>query len=104
MTDEPKANTGQVRPQEFPAQSGRSTSGDGRSTSPSPGSTFGDPAPLEFGDKPDDGSKTADPSKTSEESAKGNNPRSAEESDEDAGEGHKGPRVDATTVPSDHRS
>ena len=75
MTDEPTTKTDSIRPADVCTPSGGSPSIATPSTSPAPRSSFADPVRREFGDNPDD-----------------------------AGEGHKGPRVDATTVPSDTRS
>lgn len=72
-------------------------------TNPFPSPTIVDPVRRDFGDKPDDASKRIDPSKPNDKGAKNDPPRSGEESDEDAGEGHKGPRVDATRVSADSR-
>lgn len=104
MTDQPTTKTDQARFQESRTQSGGTSSSGGQSTSPPASPTIGDPARRGFGDKTDDESKRTDPSRANYKSTQGDVPGSGDQDDDDAGEGHKGPRVDSTTVSSDRRS
>jgi len=101
MTDEPTKKTDQARLQEPRPQGGSTSSG---SKSPSPFSSLiqGDPIRRGFGDKVDDPSKRAEPSKPGDE--KSDLPRPGGQTDEDGGEHDRGPRADAMKVASDNRS
>lgn len=103
MTDKPATSTNQVRPQESRTQSGGSTPFGNSSMSPAAHPAGGDPVRRDLGGKTDDPYKKTDPSKEIDTSAKGNATRLGGPND-DAGEGHKGPRTDATTERSDNRS
>lgn len=95
MTDESTTMPDQSRTSESRSALPRSSGSSQSTTLPSkPGS--GDPARHDFGDKPDKAPVRADPSKTEDSSVKRSEQRFGGEGD-DAGEGHKGPRVDATS-------
>jgi hypothetical protein len=98
MTDESKSETTSNRPQESRPQSGGNPS-----TSRASGSSYGDPVRREFGDKTDEVSKKVNPSKVDDKSDKVESPRSGGEGD-DSGEGHKDPRGEVKSTPSDTRS
>ncbi|MCC6407549.1 MAG: hypothetical protein IT453_10295 [Planctomycetes bacterium] len=102
MNDESKTTPDPIRPRELATKPAAPARTD-RASSPLPEKAdVRHPSRLEFGDKPDD---TANPSDRKlpvdarttplDRSARG-------ESDTDAGEGHKGPRVDASKGPNDH--
>jgi hypothetical protein len=68
--------------QRDPSRSSESRSGAGASTTPATKPGLGDPARHDFGDKTERTNPKTDPT--------------ADKDQQDAGEGHKGPRVDAT--------
>lgn len=86
MTEESKKPTNGARAEAFGTIQGEPASAGGAPKSHAPTSTFGDPVRPELGDEPGTEPRSTEPSK------------SDAKPDEDAGEGHKGPRVDATTT------
>lgn len=101
MTDETKN-------EQMPDQASRKGSG-GSATfgaqPKAPASSFpvGDPTRRDFGDRTDDESRKLNPTDCdTDDDTKG--ARSEDRSNDDAGEGHKGPRVEAKTGSSDDRT
>jgi hypothetical protein len=104
MTDQPVEKSDQSRPQDAHKTGGGSSSGEARRPSTAPSSTLRDPAGLEFGDKTADSSKQTDVAKANDMNTRTQTPKSSADSHADDGEGHKGPRVDASNAPADNRS
>ena len=98
MTDKPTNRTDSVRPENSRPQSSGSSNRGSSSTAPS-GPTLDDPKRFSYGDKTDEANKRPDQSR----SGKGNSPRLDDDTDDDAGEGHKGPRGGTTSMPADNR-
>ncbi len=96
MTDEPTKSADQ-RNQEPRTQTGGSSKTGSSSKSPGSSPTLGDPKRLEYGDKTDDESEKMDKSESDEMSTKGHSSRFGGQNDQDAGEGHKGPRTSGST-------
>ena len=97
MTDESTRKTDPVRSQDSRKQGGGGSGSGSPSTSSSPGSTYGDPAHRDFGDKPGDSSnKRKEASKVTDKSGLDDDLRTDGDED-DEGEGHKGPRGETTT-------
>jgi hypothetical protein len=82
MTDDPTQKSTPASTTETPISPSTAT--------PVPDSAIGDPVRRGYGDKTDDESQRTDHSK-------GNHWRFEDESEEDGGEGHKGPSPDSAT-------
>jgi hypothetical protein len=103
MADDSIDKTDQPRTQAAPAKSsGLTDSGNpNRSTS---SNLTGDPVRREFGDRRNEASKTADPSKAGDKRGIENQPRSGARTDTDADEDQKDPRANPVKASSDNSS
>jgi hypothetical protein len=85
-------------------RTGGASSSSAAPTSTTPKTSFGDPVRRPIGDKPEDESKIDDRSKADDASHPASISGSAARSQTEGGEGHAGPKVDATRVAVDRSS